>query len=162
MVSSIWILPEGSTSFSSVSGSPDSFRKCYLTAWAFLGLSRCCLYYLLPLLSASTVALWALALMATAFLCSVYSRMVCIKGIFRIISNLFVSACMACKLSHRCSHSVNVLHSRVYFRNSPHLLCLINLLFVTTVQFLRYMCIQFFLSTTSLMDVEIASTSSHC
>lgn len=112
------------------------------------------------------------ALMATAFLCSVYSRMVCEKGIFRIVSKIssFLKWCallharyfMTCKLSHRCSHSVNVLHSPVYFRNSPQLLCLINLLFVTTVQFLRYMCIQFFLSITSVVDVEIAPTSSHC
>lgn len=97
--------------------------------------------------------------MATVFLCSVYSRMACVKGIFRIISKIssFLNWCvllharyfMACKLSHRCSHSVNVLHAPVYFRNSPQLLCLINLLFVTTVQFLRYMCMQFFLSLLS-------------
>lgn len=152
MVSSIWILPERPASCN-LSGSPYSFRKCDFTALSFLGPCQCCLYYLLSLLTASAVALWVLALMASVFLCSVYSWVVCFKGIFRIISNLFVLKwCvllharyfMACKLSHRCSHSVSVLHSPVYFRNSAQLLCLINLLFVTTVQCLRYMCVQFF------------------
>lgn len=136
---------------------------------ALLGLSQCHLYYLYPCslhhLELCRCLLWWLLLFF------VVSTLGCEKGIFRIVSKIssFLKWCvllharyfMTCKLSHRCSHSVNVL-SPVYFRNSPQLLCLNNLLFVTTVQFLRYMCIQFFLSITSVVDIEIAPTSSHC
>lgn len=103
--------------------------------------------------------------MATAFLCSVYSRMVCEKGIFRIVSKIssFLKWCallharyfMTCKLSHGCSHSVNVLHSPVYFRNSPQLLCLINLLFVTTVQFLDICVYSFFFPSLLLWTLRL-------